>query len=232
MPIIFFNREPVEEDLKSWEKLYYVGTPADEPGAKQGQILLDLANRDFSRVDRNGDGILQYVLLEGEPNHQDALLRTESSIKVLTDAGIVMERLANDVGYWKLTLGYSLMSSWLNNFGEDIEVVVANNDDMALGAIQAYENSSYSHNKTLFLGFDGTPTGLQAVLDKKLYGTVLNDAVAQAHALAELTIALATNISIDSLGLDYLDGQYIRIPHRMVTIANIGEEIASSEEVR
>ena len=73
IPIVFFNREPVEEDLLRWEHVYYVGAVAEDSGVLQGEILLDYWNKQRERVDRNGDGVLQYVMLEGEPGHQDAL---------------------------------------------------------------------------------------------------------------------------------------------------------------
>ena len=65
LPIIFFNRELVEEDLQRWDKLYYVGADAFESGIIQGQVLIKKLETDFDSVDKNGDGVLQYVMLEG-----------------------------------------------------------------------------------------------------------------------------------------------------------------------
>ncbi len=225
VPVIFFNREPVAEDMASWEKLYYVGTPIEEPGALQGEILLAKATQDFPSLDRNGDGQIQYVMLEGETNHQDALLRTESSIKVMTKAGYTMDKLANDSANWDLAKAYSITSLWLEQFGSSIEVVIANNDDMALGAIRAYQESPYAQNHTLFLGFDGTPVGLEAVQNGSLHGTVINDTVDQAAAISQLAVSLAQDQPIN-------EGQYVRIPHRMVTITNIAQEIERAKVVK
>ena len=74
VPIVFFNRQPVEEDLERWDQAYYVGSKADRAGILQGQIVLEAWEKDPAALDRSGDGILQYVMLEGEPGHQDALL--------------------------------------------------------------------------------------------------------------------------------------------------------------
>lgn len=90
VPVVFFNREPVEEDLNRWEYAYYVGTRADEAGRIEGGLVLDAWRAEPSALDRSGDGILQYVMLEGEPGHQDALLRTEHSVRTLTAAGVPM----------------------------------------------------------------------------------------------------------------------------------------------
>ena len=103
IPIIFFNREPVLEDLRRWEHAYYVGLPAEDAGYLQGGIVLDAWEQ--GGVDRNGDGILQYVMLEGEASHQDTLLRTEYSIRTLTDAGVPTEKLANDTADWQCHRG-------------------------------------------------------------------------------------------------------------------------------
>ena len=73
VPLIFFNRQPVAEDMERWDQLYYVGARAEEGGILQGQLVLKAWLSDRERLDKNGDGILQYVMLEGEPGHQDAL---------------------------------------------------------------------------------------------------------------------------------------------------------------
>ena len=80
--MVFFNREPVEEDMNRWEKLYYVGADAKESAVLQGDILVDAYRRDSRTLDANGNGLVSYVLLEGETSHQDSLIRTEWSIPV------------------------------------------------------------------------------------------------------------------------------------------------------
>ena len=82
IPVIFFNREPVREDLMQWEKLYYVGCDAEQSGIMQGEIAAEYINS-HPEVDKNKDGKIQYVLLEGEAGHQDAISRTEYSVKTL-----------------------------------------------------------------------------------------------------------------------------------------------------
>ena len=90
IPVIFFNREPVREDLMQWDKLYYVGGDARQSGTMQGEIAAQVIRTDHS-VDRNADGKIQYVLLEGETGHQDAIIRTDSVVKTLQEQGITLE---------------------------------------------------------------------------------------------------------------------------------------------
>ena len=94
LPVIFFNKEPSAADLNSYEKAWYVGTTSAESGVMEGQIIVDSwnANPDW---DKNGDGIIQYVLLKGEPGHPDAEARTTFAIQTVNEAGIQTEELAN-----------------------------------------------------------------------------------------------------------------------------------------
>ena len=70
IPVLFFNREPVREDLMQWEKLYYIGCDAEQSGIMQGEIVADYI-KNHPEVDKNRDGEIQYVLLEGEAGHQE-----------------------------------------------------------------------------------------------------------------------------------------------------------------
>ena len=78
-PVVFFNREPVEEDMKRWEHLYYVGEDARESAVLQGELLVDAYQENPGSLDLNEDGTVGYVMLEGERSHQDSLIRTEWS---------------------------------------------------------------------------------------------------------------------------------------------------------
>ena len=97
IPVVFFNREPVEEDMNRWEKLYYIGADAKESAVLQGNILVDAYKKDPSCLDRNGDGMVSYVLLEGESSHQDSLIRTEWSIQTLKDGGVPLEKITGGI---------------------------------------------------------------------------------------------------------------------------------------
>ena len=75
VPVIFFNRELVEEDLMQWDSLYYVGADAFQSGILQGEMATEYCKA-HPEADKNGDGSIQYVVLEGEAGHQDAIIRT------------------------------------------------------------------------------------------------------------------------------------------------------------
>lgn len=94
-----------------------LGGARAEEGGTSWALVLKAWLSDRERLDKNGDGILQYVMLEGEPGHQDALLRTEYSIQVLSEAGVELEKLGSDTGNWKRGPAATKMGQWLEEFG-------------------------------------------------------------------------------------------------------------------
>lgn len=218
IPVIFFNRELVEEDLNRSDNLFYVGSDANGSGRIQGEILGEYVEKNFASVDHNGDGILQYVMLEGEAGHQDAIVRTALSVQTLSGYGCPLERLDRDIANWLRSRAESKVNQWIESYGSDIEIILANNDDMALGAIDAYKRAEISSNQwPLIVGTDGTEVGLHAVLVGEMLGTAYNNSYAQAKGMFDLSIALALNQEMPP----ELDGKYIRIPYEKITKDNV-----------
>ena len=226
IPVVFFNREPLPEDMQKWDKVYYVGARAEESGTMSGQIIVDFW-KSHPEADKNGDGVLQYVMLKGEPGHQDAELRTEFSIKAVTDAGIKVEKLAEDTGLWDRVRGQEKMAAFLAAHGDKIEAVFGNNDDMALGAIEALKAAGYfSDGKFMpVVGVDATAPAIQALEDGTLLGTVLNDAINQGVATFNLSYILAKGETPNEENSGYVisDGKYVWVPYRKVTLENVAE---------
>ncbi|WP_051585850.1 galactose ABC transporter substrate-binding protein [Caldanaerobius polysaccharolyticus] len=224
IPVVFFNREPLKEDMNKWDKLYYVGAKAEESGKLQGQILADYWKK-HPEADKNKDGKLEYVMLEGEPGHQDAILRTQYSIQALEEAGIKAVKLASDTANWQRAQGQEKMAAWLSAFGDRIEAVLANNDDMALGAIEALKAAGYFQGGKYMpvIGVDATAPALDAIKAGQLLGTVLNDAKGQAQAIFDLAYSLAKGEDVTKSVKNLTDGKYVWIPYRPVTKDNLSE---------
>ncbi len=226
IPVVFFNREPLPEDMQKWDKVYYVGAKAEESGTMSGQIIVDYWTS-HPEADRNGDGVLQYVMLKGEPGHQDAELRTEFSMKAVADAGIKVEKLAEDTGLWDRVRGQEKMAAFLAAHGDKIEAVFANNDDMALGAIEALKAAGYFKDGKFMpvVGVDATAPAIQALEEGTLLGTVLNDAVNQGVATFNLSFLLAKGETptSENAGYEITDGQYVWVPYKKVTLENVAE---------
>ena len=266
VPIIFFNRELVDEDLAQWNQLYYVGADAKQSGVLQGEMAaedilseepekptpevplaspedeeeaseksqdkagnaeeiqdyvlqksredLEILEREASpeesrtnaeegtekkqlilspRVDKNGDGVIQYLMFEGEAGHQDAIVRTEYSVNTLMQQGIPMEKLSYAIANWSRAEAQSKMMQFYPEFQDQIELILSNNDDMALGVLDAYDKIGLPKDKRPFIyGIDGTVVGLEAVKKGNLMGTVYNDEQGQAKALFQLAYRLGT----------------------------------------
>ena len=219
IPIIFFNREPVEEDLMQWDQLYYVGAEAKQSGQMQGQLAADYI-KEHPDVDRNHDGKIQYVILEGEMGHQDAIIRTESVAESLKEQGIALEKLSYQIANWNRVQAQNRMIQLIGQYNNRMEVVLANNDAMALGAMDAYEKLGYTEtNRPVFFGIDGTKEGLEAVKDGTLAATVYNDKEGQAAAMANLAFSIATEDENDPN--PFKNYKYIYRAYQKVTKENV-----------
>lgn len=226
IPVVFFNREPMPEDMQKWDKVYYVGAKAEESGTISGQLLVDYWKA-HPEADRNKDGVLQYVMLKGEPGHQDAELRTKFSIKAIEDAGIKVEKVAEDTAMWDRVKGQEKMAAFLAANGDKIEAVLANNDDMALGAIEALKAAGYfKDNKYMpVVGVDATAPALKELEAGTLLGTVLNDAKNQGKATLNIADVLAKGQTPgkDNTGYDITDGKYVWVPYKKITKENMSD---------
>ena len=223
IPVIFINREPLADVLYKWEKAYYVGAKAEESGTKQGEIVVDYWYN-HAWMDKNNDGIMQYVMLKGEPGHQDAELRTRYSILAIEEAGIPTEALVVDTAMWNRLKGQEKMASFIQIYGDKIEAVLANNDDMALGAIEALKQAGYFNNGRIIpvVGVDALEPAVKAVQEGTMIGTVYTNAENQAKATVELMRVLAAGEvpTQENIGYEITDGKYIWIPYQKLTANN------------
>lgn len=221
VPIIFFNREPVAEDMMQWDRLYYVGADAKQSGEMQGELAADYIYAN-SQIDRNKDGKIQYVVLEGEPGHQDAIIRTENAVNTLKSKGIELEKLSCGIANWNRAQAQNRMLQMISQYQSSIELVLANNDDMALGAIDAYEQLNYTESAwPVFFGIDGTGVGLEAIVDGELSGTVYNDKEGQAGAMAKLAVAIVSGEGMSHM--EFENEKYIYLPYEKVTGENVSD---------
>lgn len=192
IPLILINREPLGETDESYPgiinnpKVCYVGADARQSGTYQGEIVLALPNKG----DINGDGVVNYVMVVGDPENPDAQYRTEFSIKALTDAGVKVNELVKNVGNWDQAKGNEIVDAALAQYGNDIEVVFCNNDGMALGAAAAIEKHGRKVGEDIYLlGVDALTECQEMVQKGTMTGTVLNDHIGQSHAAVDAAVA-------------------------------------------
>ncbi|MEG0978117.1 MAG: galactose ABC transporter substrate-binding protein [Bacilli bacterium] len=212
-PLIFVNREPLTEDLLRGNDVYYVGSDATEQGREQARIVDKLfGSKDKfkdSQFDRNKDNVVQVVLLKGEQGHQDAEQRSMYCIEQLKSLGYQVEILCSAFANWNREEATSKMTEIYKEYGDEIELIFSNNDDMGIGAID-YLKSLKEYNKKLsiteqyfpIIGVDATKVGIESIINDELYGTVENDADEQVAVIYKLAYYLLEK-------LDFKDFPYI-----------------------
>ena len=194
IPVIFINREPTADDMALTDGICYVGADARQSGTFQGQIIAETENKG----DWNGNGVVDYVMIMGDPENVDAQYRTEFSIKALTDAGLKVNKLFEQRGDWDQTKGQELAATALTQFGTDVDVIFCNNDAMALGAAQAIKDAGRTVGQDIYLlGVDALAECVEMVNEGKMTGTVLNDHVGQSHAAADAALKAAAGETLE-----------------------------------
>ena len=228
-PLVFYNRQPsdpttgvIDMDTMNWsDKTYYVGFDAAGGGAVQGKLITDfLEKADPSSIDRNGDGIIGYVLCIGDVGHNDSKARTEGIRKALgtwagsTDPGKVQEgavtigeksfkvielegkaMTGTDGSTWNANAATEAMGGWATKFADNIDMVVSNNDGMAMGCLQA---SNYPTGVPIF-GYDANADAIEAVGKGTLTGTVSQNVDAQATATLQVLRNLLDGLTGDDV---------------------------------
>lgn len=234
MPIIFFNREPLIEDLKLWEKAYYVGARAEQSGQLQAELIMELFGNDpnqLNQYDRNGDNIIQVIILKGEQGHQDAEIRTVEVVRAFYERGFELEILITEVANWNQVQAFEKMEQILKTYGNRMEVLLSNNDAMAIGALDRMRQEevfsdtngngridSLDDDWLPVVGIDGLAEAVKEIEQGYLYGTVLNDSLAQAKAIVELSEYVLEMRKLDQMSFTIIDDKYIWINYKVFTL--------------
>ena len=187
IPVVLFNREPLNMDaVRSYGKAYFVGTNSAQAGTLQGNIIIDKWRVNKAAIDIDGDNILEYIMIMGERDNIDAIERTEYSVSTINDAGIQTQELALLVCDWNRELAREKFESIFLYYGEKIEAIISNNDEMAIGVIEALQKYGYNkgvNTKTIsVVGIDAIPAAQELIKKGEMTGSVLQDAPAMAEA--------------------------------------------------
>lgn len=228
VPVVFFNKEPNAKVLTDNKNVYYVGTTSAESGILQGELIAD-QYKDGVITDINGDGNIGFIMLKGEPGHPDAEARTTESVAAAKEGGVPLFQVAEEAAFWDTTQAKDKCDALFAANGKKIDVVIANNDGMALGCIASMKEQGVI---VPIYGVDGLPDAIDKIKSGDLNGTVLNDPKNQAQATVDLCYNLA-------VGKDPLDGtewvldevNAVRVPYVKITVDNtdVAEEAFGSK---
>jgi methyl-galactoside transport system substrate-binding protein len=208
IPVVFFNRSVSEEVISAYDNAAYVGTDYEQAGKMQGDLIGQYLVDNYDAVDLNGDGVISYVMLKGDEANAEAIARTKYAVE---NANAVLEAagksdlsyydssastlyLLDQNGTWSSSAGHDLVQTVLAQYSEAngnmVELVIANNDDMALGAITALQEAGYNNGDDTTVipvfGVDATEAAVTAIDGKTMTGTIKQDAEGMASAVCTI----------------------------------------------
>ncbi|HHV11678.1 MAG TPA: substrate-binding domain-containing protein [Clostridiales bacterium] len=228
---IFANTDtPSDEDFAKNDKLYSVASRAPESGTIMGEAVVKYW-KEHPEADRNGNGKLDYVMLLGIQGHYDTEVRSEYSVKAIQDAGIEVNQIGGElICEYNRAKAQEAVAALLANYSEDIDCVLACNDDMALGAIEALKAGGFFKDAGTYLpvcGVDATAVGCDAVREGTLLTTALNNPVTLAKAIYKV-MALTkegTEVTTESLGIagTEVEGHRVWISYKAINADNVDE---------
>jgi inositol transport system substrate-binding protein len=171
VPLVYINRNPFGEgDIP--EGVYYVGSQEIVAGQFQGEYLVDLMGEE------GGVAILMGIL-----SNEGAVKRTEGNEEVLNKYPNI-KLLAKETGNWQKDQGMDVTENWLTAYGDELNAILANNDEMALGAINALEAAG--RDDVFVMGIDAIPDAIKLVAEGKMAATVLQDSDGQGEGAVEV----------------------------------------------
>lgn len=207
IPVIFFNRSVSESIVSEYDKCVFVGTDYEMAGHMQGQMIGEYLIDNFESTDLNGDGEISYVMFKGQEGNMEAIARTQYGVE---DCNAVLEEngypalkfydesnrnkyLVDQDGLWSSAAATNYMSTILAQYSENsnnmVELVIANNDEMALGAISALQSAGYNRpgEKSIpVFGVDATNAAVTAIGQGTMKGTIRQDAEGMAKAIVAI----------------------------------------------
>lgn len=243
IPVVFFNRSLADSEegekalLTSYDKAAYVGTVYTEAGIMQGKLIGQYVLDNFDALDLNGDGEISYVMLKGDEANLEAIARTqygqEEADKILEaagkkplkfyDEGNADRYVVDQAGQWSTTHGFDTLQNVLSQYNVDnnnmIELVIANNDSMAIGAVNALVEKGFNTGEegaTVIpvFGVDATAEAMEAINTGKMTGTIKQDAEGMADAVA----TIAANFLAGKPAFEGLNENYVQVENWKVTI--------------
>lgn len=225
IPLIFFNRNPSTEDLMSYDKAWYVGNNPTQSGVMQAEMAME-AFRQNPAYDKNGDGIMQYVIIQGTMGHPDAVARTQANQDTFAANDFPVELLDTQTGDFKTATAKDVMDVWMGKYGDEIEMILSNNDAMLLGAIESARSEGYfSDDDTKVmgaLGINALPDVLDMIENETIIGSVMSNAYEEGKAI--YTMAYNAVMGVDVMqGVDGELGEAkdLRVPYVPVGKDNV-----------
>lgn len=219
IPLIIFNIDPsaISADVKkSYDKVFFLTTDSKQLGTLQGDILVKQWNFNKDLIDKNKDNVMQYIVLQGYPNSTAALDRTKYAISAINNSEIKTEQIEIKNAYWDKQIAEISMESLILKYADKIEVVISNNDAMAIGAIEALQKYGYNKNdKSKYIsvvGIDALPEAKDLVDKGIMTGTVTQNPASVAEAIYKIGVNLVNNVNpLENTNYKLEDKEFVNI---------------------
>ena len=237
IPVIFFNRSVDENVISMYDKCVFIGTDYEMAGHLQGEMIGEYLTDNYDETDLNGDGVISYVLFKSQEGNMEAIARTQFAVedcdRILADNGYEPlmyydsanknKYLVDQDGLWSSAAATNYMSTILAQYSENtdnmVELVIANNDEMALGAISALQSAGYNlgNDSTTIpvFGVDATDAAKNAISQGSMTGTIKQDAEGMAQTMIKVLDNFVNEKSaLDGINKDNIEGsKKVNIPY-------------------
>ncbi|MCR5084129.1 MAG: substrate-binding domain-containing protein [Succinivibrionaceae bacterium] len=222
VPLIFCHRSPPQELLSSGAALY-VGADEGTAGKEQGFALAKLLDS-HPELDHGRDRAIHVLLLKGTTGAPEVPLRTQGALGLLRMCGYNPVILDEADLNWDRAMAKEFVGAFLSANGTgDLEAIIANNDEMALGAVEALNEAGSNLGTGMgpelpVLGIDGIPEAIEAVAEGRMQVTIHNNIARQAEVAARMAAQCfrKERVTARSLGA-HLQGQAVMVPYTEVT---------------
>ncbi len=207
LPLIYINRNPYPAE-NAPEGVYFIGANS----ILEGETQMEYAGKLM-----NGEGNI--VILMGILSNEASMNRTQGVHNVIKAKYPNIKVLAEETGNWQQDQGMTVMENWITAYGDQINGVLSNNDNMVLGAVNALESAGMN-DKVITIGVDATVDALQAILAGRMTATVLQDPVAQGKGAVEMSVKLMNGEKLPAI---------TKLPAQLITNENAQAQLDKSK---
>lgn len=208
MPVVFANQMPTDLTLFDGKTCTYVGSNENDAGRMEGEFLAEY-------FEEKGMTSIKAVLFMGPLGVDAVTKRTDSAKKALADAGIDVEYVFEDTAEWDRAKSMEKMIQFMGT-GTHYDCVISNNDDMALGVIEAYSSLGKELDVPI-VGVDATQVGREAIKDGTLSCTVFQNPVGIGQGGVKALVSIINGEDIQGVSNDGI----VWIPYELVTTENV-----------
>lgn len=214
VPLVFFNRSPGEKALANCEKAYFVDGDPAQAGVSQGLEVLKNWSKN-PQWDKNKDGKIQFAIVKGIPGHFSGKARSQWAVGTMENypsLGVPVQEILSEFGFFQFNEAKNITNKWVvhPSFSQ-VEVILSNNDTMALGVIEVLKEKGI---KVPVFGIDGSAPAQEAVKKGDMVATVFNDYETQAAVALRIASNLAADLPADQNLPFKLDYKTVLVPFK------------------